>query len=154
WCRLLNGAASSINGTCWFRVGNSAAWYGQSILSDGAVPQLDGSDTPLGSVVETDGMHLERVTSYDIEAIVGDLLVVDYMHMDIQGSELDFLSAKPEILRTRVRQVNIGTHSASIERSLRRFFTSLGWNTRYDIPLNGQAYVQLKGSGGQLVTFG
>src|SRR6266542_3679495 len=76
------------------------------------------------------------------------------MQMDIQGSELDFLSAKPEVLEQCVRQVNIGTHSASIERTLRRFFTSLGWVSRWDVPLNGQAYVRLGDAESQLLTFG
>jgi FkbM family methyltransferase len=154
WCRLMRGAASGTNGTCWFRVGDPAAWYGQSILADAEVPQFDNSGAALWDVRETDGMLLQRVPSYDIEEIVGDLAIVDYMHMDIQGAELDFLSAKPDVLQTRVRRVNVGTHAERIERDLRRLFTSLGWTAVYDIPLNGKARICFGASRGKVVTFG
>jgi hypothetical protein len=150
----MQGAASSINGECWFRIGDPAAWYGQSILADAAIQEHKGRAAALGDIAEADGVLLKRVRSYDIEEIVADLPVVDYMHMDIQGTELDFLAAKSDILQERVRQVNIGTHSKTIQRDLRRLFTSLGWANVFDIPLNGNVHIRLNDSPSQVVTFG
>ncbi len=70
---------------------------------------------------------------------------VDYMHLDIQGSELDVLAAYPELLQERVGMVTVATHSELMERGLRRLFASLEWTARYDVPIGGTALVRVGG---------
>ena len=114
----------------------------------------DIGDVELWGEVEFEGTRFQRVRAVDIEEAIGDLPLVDYMHMDIQGSEYDFLSAKPELLQRRVKMVNIGTHSKAIERNLKRYFKSLGWACRYRVPINGKVRVRLGDGPSQIVEFG
>ena len=81
--------------------------------------------------------------SSDFDEVLAGVDRVDYMHLDIQGSELEVLAAWPELLQTRVQMVTIGTHSELIERGLRRLFASLGWTALYDVPLRRTALVRI-----------
>jgi FkbM family methyltransferase len=137
-CRLFNAAASAHTGACWFYVGKPDSWYGQKIVPDSAVPRKWWWWVPVGKEVEHQGERLRRIRSVnarDVLSAAGG--VVDYLHMDIQGTELDFLAAGAELIQQRVRRVNIGTHSAEIEAGLRRLFGQLGWINRHDVPMNG-----------------
>jgi FkbM family methyltransferase len=140
--RLLEAAASAASGSCWFQIGRAADWYGQSISPAAAASDDRTAPAAVGTVVEADGMKLQRVRCVDIEEVMAGLPRADYMHMDVQGAELDFLAAKPAVLQARVKMVNIGTHSEAIERGLRRLFTSLGWSCRYDVPMNGKVLMK------------
>ena len=139
-CRLIEAAVGARTGACWFRVGRPEEWYGQSIASD-----LDLSDdAPVGTCIEApDGTTLRRTRVLDLDEVLAGVNRVDYMHLDIQGSELEVLAAWPELLQTRVQMVTIGTHSELIERGLRRLFASLGWTALYDVPLRGTALVRI-----------
>jgi FkbM family methyltransferase len=141
-CRLLNAAASAYSGDCWFYVGKSASWYGQSIVPDDAL-NAPGKPLSLGEALDHNGERVKRIRSVSMEDVLQDLPLVDYLHMDIQGTEYDFLSAKPELLQSRVRMVNIGTHSHEIEASLRCLFEPLGWENQFDVPMNSKMPVFL-----------
>jgi FkbM family methyltransferase len=138
---LMRAAASHKNGRAWFQIGDSAAWYGQSIKADDEVPDgvVDGG---LWSETQVDGIRMQRVESIDLRTIAEQLPLIDYVHMDIQGSEADFLEAHPAVLDRRVRFVNVGTHSSVIEDRLRVLFQGLGWECRYDIPLQTAALMR------------
>jgi FkbM family methyltransferase len=134
-CRLIQAAVSTHAGACWLLVGDPQAWYGQTIWPDTHVTGIDGASVEPGTLVEVNRRSLLRAAAVDLETIVSDVPVVDYMHLDIQGSELDVLATAPELLRERVRIVDVSTHSEPIERDLRRLFTSMGWRCRADIPM-------------------
>jgi hypothetical protein len=76
---------------------------------------------------------------------------LDYMHMDIQGAELDFRSYRPELLDAKVRLVNIGTHSAKIEVGLRQLFNA---STPITILVLGFGYLVLGVGAHQLIVGG
>jgi len=154
WSRLICAAASGRSGTCWFQVGNAAAWYGQSIVSDDEVAQAGTDGAQVASEIEHMGIRLRRVRAVDMEEIIGDLGIVDYIHLDIQGSELDVLSARPDLLQARVKMINIGTHSERIERRLRQYFGALGWTCRYDVPLKTKVLIRCGGEASREVEFG
>jgi FkbM family methyltransferase len=116
----VNAAAIGKPGDCWFESGNPQAWYGQSVRSD----EEDAREQ---------GVQLRRTKGITIDGVLELLSPLDYMHMDIQGAELDFLSYRPELLDAKVRLVNIGTHSAKNEAGLRQLFTRLGWECLYDV---------------------
>jgi FkbM family methyltransferase len=123
---LLEAAAAARPGFVWFAVGNPQAWYGQSIRVDG------------------EGQNVRRVHAVTIEGILVRCSPLDYLHMDIQGGELDFLSYCPELLDDQVQMVNVGTHSVEIEAGLRRLFRRLGWTNLYDIELGTNRRVRVK----------
>jgi FkbM family methyltransferase len=141
-CRLLCGAAAPHSGDCWFFVGKSASWYGQRIVTDGALPRT----SLVGSEAESEGEKVQRTPCFDLPAIVGRLSAIDYLHMDIQGVEYDVLAPHSRLLQRRVAMVNIGTHSEAIEDQLRKLFSGMGWSNVYDIPLKSSADVN-DGSG-------
>jgi FkbM family methyltransferase len=130
---LLNAAAAGSPGFCWFETGDSRNWYGQQIRSYG--------DTHEDVAVNRGS--LQRIKTTTIEDVVARMSPIDYMHMDIQSAELDFLSYKPDLLDCHVKMINVGTHTAEIEVELRKLLRPRGWKTRYDLP--GGAFVCLVG---------
>jgi FkbM family methyltransferase len=136
----LNAAATGTPGDCWFVVGNSQAWYGQAIRSEGQNSAEAG--------------ELRRTRGVTIDEILGLLSPLDYLHMDIQGAELDVLSYRPDLLDRDVRLVNIGTHSIEIEAGLRKLFRELGWDCLYDIQLGSKHPVRLGDKVEPAVEFG
>ena len=151
--RLVNAAASSQSGNCWFYVGKPASWYGQCIVPDSAI-NLNGQQVAVGEDFEHNGEKVKRIRSVNIEDVTQGLPVVDYMHMDIQGSEYEFLSAKPESLQERVKMVNIGTHSTEIETDCRRMFETLGWRNHFDVPMNSKLPIYMGSEQVDTVQFG
>ena len=133
---LIEAAVSGTSGEAWFYVGKPDSWYGQSIIQDAALTPAPG-----GVEIDYHGERARRVRAVDLREITAAYRRIDYLHMDVQGAELEFLSAYPGILDEKVRRVLVGTHSNDIEQGLRELFSGLGWHCQYDIPLNGCARV-------------
>jgi FkbM family methyltransferase len=131
---LIEAAAAATSGRAWFYVGDPAAWYGQSIVQGDVVTAGAAVD---GEVVHG-GYKARQVRTVDLRELLGKYSRVDYLHMDIQGAELDFLSSHPTVLNSTVKRVLVGTHSSNIETGLRQLFASLGWRAQYDFPLGAQ----------------
>jgi FkbM family methyltransferase len=125
----VHAAATGKPGDCWFETGNPQAWYGQSVRFD--------------EDARAEGAQLRRTKGIAIDGVLELLSPLDYMHMDIQGAELDFLSYRPELFDAKVRLVNIGTHSAKIEVGLRQLFERLGWECLYDVRLGSKHRVRV-----------
>jgi hypothetical protein len=53
--------------------------------------------------------------------------IVDFLHVDIQGSEAQALPAAIDFLTSNVRTMVVGTHSRKIEGDLIEFFRSHKW---------------------------
>jgi hypothetical protein len=86
---------------------------------------------------------LRRTRGVTIDEILSLLSPLDYLHMDIQGAELDVLSYRPDYLDRWVRLVNIGTHSIEIEAGLRKLFRELEWDCLYDVQLGSKHPVRM-----------
>jgi len=157
-CRLINAAVAGRKGHCWFYVGKPASWYGQSIVSDDVVKSLCQNPEPGTEVTyehaEGKVERLRRIRCVDLQEAVGELPMIDYVHLDVQGSELDVLRAHPELLQRRVKMVNVGTHSPEIETELRNYFRKLKWINRFDVPINTKAVVKIAGKKVSDVQFG
>lgn len=138
----IRAAASDKSGLAWFQTGSATNWYGQSIVSDSDIPEAP-ADAPLWSEVDVGEFRLQRVRSVALRELAEPFDVIDYVHMDIQGSEADFLEAHPDVLDAKVRVVNVGTHSTDIQRRLRRLFGVRGWRNSYDISLHSAASVRV-----------
>jgi hypothetical protein len=69
-----------------------------------------------------------EVPGYSLQTLCRDLPVIDYMHWDIQGAELEVARAAIDFLDERARFLFIGTHSPLIEGSLLDLFHQRQWD--------------------------
>lgn len=140
--RLIPAAASDNCGNCWFYVGKPASWYGQSMVSD---EKLELPSDLLSKIkdllnirtqIEYNNETIQRMPCVDLKEVVKNHNLLDYMMLDIQGTEEIFLTKYPDILQKQVKMINIGTHSTDIENNLRKYFSDMGWICTFDIPMN------------------
>lgn len=122
-CSVIQGAAWSEDTTLKFPKINSKLDHGGAV-SEG------------GEEVDYRGQHAEyvEVAAYSIKSICEGLDVVDYMHWDIQGAEIEVARAAIEFLNERSRFLFIGTHSRPIEGALLELFFKHGWEVLYQQP--------------------
>jgi len=93
-----------------------------------------------------------RMPVIDINALTRDEKKLDFVHVDIQGAELDFLTAQFDLLCRKVRYLFVGTHSKQIEGGLFELFTTGGnWKLEVERPAvfglnDGRPVVQIDGA--------
>jgi FkbM family methyltransferase len=139
---LICAAAAGRPGDFWFTVGDSQSWYGQSIVS---VDESKGRPDP---------SKFRRVKGLTMNDVLEQLSPIDYLHMDIQGTEAEFLSYAPDQLNRHVGMVNIGTHGLDIEVQLRALFRKLGWTCIYDIEIGSSRAIRIEEKLSKPVQFG
>lgn len=142
--RLRECAIAGAAGSVPFYIGAAAKWYGQSIapsvirlasrrgLNPGRLLRM-----LLGKARPMDAIRL--VPAATLAEIIGDLGVVDFMHVDIQGAEYDALSVSKDLLNAKVAFVHVGTHAPTVEATRGRdmdalihgLFQAMGWNRRF-----------------------
>jgi FkbM family methyltransferase len=133
---LIHAAAARESGHAWFYFGRPDSWYGQSIVRDDRLEH----QTEIGEA-DYNGERVRLVRTVDFAELASRRARIDYLHMDIQGAEFEFLSSAPEMLNAKVKRVLVGTHSAEIEENLRRLFDGLAWRCQYDVPMGGEVLV-------------
>ena len=153
-CRLIEAAVSNTSGECWFYVGKPGSWYGQSVVPDGQLASTSDSPFPLGVEISHNRETIRRIRKVSFEDVLGELQRVDYLQLDVQGAELDVLSANPRLLDERIKHINIGTHSQDVEAGLRAIFERLGWVSQYDIPLKSRLLLRTKNGEAREAQFG
>ena len=72
-------------------------------------------------------VEMEEVPSVSLATLLNRLPPVDLIHCDIQGAEVDVLSAARPELNEHVRRIVVGTHGRAIEVDLLNLFSSAGW---------------------------
>lgn len=73
--------------------------------------------------------------SVDIDNLIKNEKLLNFMHVDIQGAELDLLTEIFDLLCKKVRYIFIGTHSKQIEAGLFDLFMSNGlWKLEMERP--------------------
>lgn len=120
--RLINGACASERTQLYFPKVTDPGDNGGQVRADES-----GADY-LNRTVE----H-ERVEAYPVE----DLLpsgIVDLIHMDVQGQEVNVLTPAMDVLCKRVRNVFVGAHSRKIEGELLELFHANGWHLLRERP--------------------
>jgi hypothetical protein len=65
---------------------------------------------------------------------LGEGAVIDLLHIDIQGAEVEYMRGNLEGANTYVKRVLIGTHSRSIEGALMDLFLDAGWKMEMERP--------------------
>jgi len=135
--QLIEAAASGRSGRAWFYFGKPDSWYGQSIIHDPVLDQSSADETEH----EYNGEKARLVRTIDLTELLAPYSRIDYLHMDIQGAELDVLSSAPAILSAKVKRILVGTHSAEVEEGIRQLLSAAGWRAQYDFPLNTELRV-------------
>lgn len=121
-CRLIQGAAGADAGILWF-------------------PKLNITDLGAAAAAERDDhdyrgaeVAMQKVTAFTLDQILDGIEHVDLLHVDIQGSEYDLLSANLALLARKVDAMLIGTHSRVIEGNLIALLIDAGWHLEREKP--------------------
>ena len=69
-----------------------------------------------------------------LDTLLQDLGMVDFMHIDIQGSELDLLTDQVDWVSNNVKTLMIATHSRPIEGKLMDLLFEEGWQLHREKP--------------------
>jgi FkbM family methyltransferase len=106
---IIRGAVTGKDGSARFPIiTDPANGYGASV------------DTP-------DACGYVEVPSYTISTLLREIESVDFLHIDIQGTELEAIRASLDALQAKVRRMFVGTHSRRIEVELSEELAAAGW---------------------------
>lgn len=144
--KLVRAAVSRKDGGTWFIVGAAGEWYGQrSVLLEDfwqfakqrlrKSPKKREGERRNTQTKEPPMYHLQRVKAVSLRSLLRPLKQVDLIDLDVQGAELEVLTAASPDLEEKVKRVHIGTHNHEVESGLRSLFGGLGWRCRFDFPL-------------------
>jgi FkbM family methyltransferase len=145
--KLINAAVSGEAGSALFFVGspdgvkfNAPNWYGQRLKreNEGSGALSDERYEGHRVLVLQNGWKCIEVPVITLSTVLEGLSTVDFVHVDLQGYELDVICTGIDVLKEQVRHVHIGTHSAEIEERLREVFRSHGWHPEFDYPGRGK----------------
>jgi len=122
---LVNGIASANRGYALFPEQNNA---GESY---GEEPVFNATKEEMEELLKKNYRKLPQVTLDDI--VSGDE-IINLLHLDIQGGELEFILNSIEILNRRVAMIFVGTHSRYIEGKITKFLSENGWVLEVERP--------------------
>lgn len=139
--KLFNGVAGPSKGKAIFPnfTAEEAAWGGQAVFSPSTEELQQAEIDPSKQVLDC----------YTLDA-VSEGEIVDLLHIDIQGAEVDFVEGNFQDISKLVRRVLIGTHSRAIEGRLCEIFLNAGWKMEMDRPalmpiIDGVPHVAIDG---------
>lgn len=124
WMRehMENNGIDDTRATCIW--GGVAETDGETRIAFDATP-----DSSYGAGLHSAGVGPEQtVPLISLPTLLKDYEIIDLVHVDVQGAELDAIPAARNFLKERVRSLFIATHSASIHRQLHRLLQEDGWN--------------------------
>jgi len=120
--RLFSGAIWTHDGVIWFPESDvadmGAAASTSNDVTDYRGAKSDHKSTPCRK----------------LETLLQDLGAVDFMHIDIQGAELELLLDQIEWVSRNVRTMMIATHSRTIEGKLIELLFDHGWQLHREKP--------------------
>ena len=90
---------------------------------------------PVRRAYDTDLIQVAGIT---FEGLTADLDFIDFVDMDIQGSEAELIEHAISTFDTKVGLVHIGTHAVSVEDKIRTIFRNHGWTSRWDFSTQGK----------------
>jgi len=120
--RLFNGAVWTHDGVIWFPESDVADMGAAAATSDN---KIDYRGTKSNN---------KSIPCRKLETLLQDLGIVDYMHIDIQGAELDLLQDQIDWVSRNVRTMMIATHSRPIEGKLIELLITHGWQLHREKP--------------------
>ena len=120
--RLFSGAVWTHDGVIWF-------------------PESDVADMGAAATTSNDATDYRGAKSdhkstpcRKLETLLQDLGTVDFMHIDIQGAELELLQDQIGWVTSNVRTMMIATHSRPIEGKLMELLFDHGWQLHREKP--------------------
>ena len=133
---LVQAAVSSEDGVVWFLEGAPQTWYGQRMASKGKRQTLRSRGIPLlWRLLRRGAIAARQARAVSLATLLYPLRRVDLIDIDVQGDELDVLTAAQAPLARKVRHVHVGTHSRRAEVGLRQLFgDTLKWKALNDYP--------------------
>ena len=138
---FFEAAVAAEDGAVWFEIGKAADWYGQRVVEppSGPVRRSLGRlvQSRRSSRASSDDRVVRRVRAVSVVSILDDLPRVDFLDLDVQGTEADALEPAAHALMDRVKRVCVGTHGRENETRLRALFGGLGWTCAFDYPGDG-----------------
>ena len=90
---------------------------------------------PVRRAYDTDLIQVAGIT---FEGLTADLDFIDFVDMEIQGSEAELIEHAISTFDTKVGLVHIGTHAVSVEDKIRTIFRNHGWTSRWDFSTQGK----------------
>jgi len=130
-CRLIQGAVAAIDGRADFYMGNPTNWYGQRLRFR--------NDHMFSRFRLKRDVKPRSVQTTSLNTLLKDYDRVDFIDVDIQGSERAVLESSRETINRKVKRIHIGTHSHGIEAGLRTLFDGLRWKVHFDFPCQGES---------------
>jgi FkbM family methyltransferase len=76
----------------------------------------------------------DEIAALSIETALAGFPPIDFLHIDIQGSEWELISRSIDYLSSRVRTMFVGTHSRKIEGDLIDFLRARDWTLLRERP--------------------
>ncbi|MEN6490078.1 MAG: FkbM family methyltransferase [Smithella sp.] len=120
--RLFNGAVWTHDGVIWF-------------------PESDVADMGAAATTSNEGTDYRGAKSDNkavpcrrLETLLKDLGAIDFMHIDIQGAEIDLLQDQIDWVSNNVKTIMIATHSRSIEGRLVDLLFGHSWQLYREKP--------------------
>ncbi|MDR1072067.1 MAG: hypothetical protein LBL45_00100 [Treponema sp.] len=77
---------------------------------------------------------MKTVKGYSFDAISRDYDLIDFVHLDLQGYEMEFIESCVKTFSERVKHLFIGTHTRKIEGDLFEFLYNHGWTLLREKP--------------------
>lgn len=125
-------------GTVFTRLFNGAVWTHDGVIwfPETDVADMGAAATTLDGPTDYRGAELNNkpIACKKLDTLLQDLGVVDFMHIDIQGAELELLQDQIDWVSANVRALMIATHSRSIEGKLIDLLFSKDWQLHREKP--------------------
>jgi len=117
YSEIIHGVVAEADGTVEFPV-VEIEHYGASLLDVAAVKNHSRVSVP----------------GYSIETLIKDYSKVDFIHLDLQGYEVEAIRSAIDALNSKVRYLCIGTHSRKIEGDLIDILMANKWELLRESP--------------------
>ena len=117
YSEIIHGVVAESDGTAEFPVVD-VEHYGASLLDVAAVQDHARVSVP----------------AYSIESLTKNYDTIDFMHLDLQGFEVEVIKSSIETLNSKARYLCIGTHSRKIEGDLIEFLMQNEWELLRESP--------------------
>jgi FkbM family methyltransferase len=123
--RLVNGVAAPRPGVALFPVLDQPGedWGGEAVFYP--------DDAERERLLATG--RYRQLQCHPLSELAGGS-ILDLLHIDIQGAEVDFVRGNFDHIQRFVRRVLVGTHSRVIEGELTGHFLANGWSLEMDRP--------------------
>ena len=113
-----------------------AVFYGQAVVQapdSPAILQLrDEIRAAMTRVLRHRVPSRTAVEAVTLDEVLSPFASVDLIDLDVQGAELAIIDSSHNVLNDKVKRLHIGTHSATVERGLRKSLFRLGWTCTAD----------------------